>query len=125
MKDFATPSLNSCESPTGTCDQDGDANSDDEGATAAEVVRLSLRRRWETRYDNILKGENVVYVCFHCLSSRPWVNFRRLSLNFRWAPFALIIWNPKSVRVKLAWKMSNFPLASVAVSIRFVACLKL
>ena len=60
MKDFATPSLNSYERPTGTCDQDGDTSGDDEEATAAEVVRLSLRRRWETRYDNILKGKNVV-----------------------------------------------------------------
>ena len=61
MKDFATPSLNSCESSTGTCDQDGDANDDDEEATAAEVVRLSLRRRWETRYDSIPKGKNLVF----------------------------------------------------------------
>jgi len=54
LKDFSTPSLNSCESPTGTLDQDGDADGDDEGAREAEVVRLSLRRRWETRYGIIL-----------------------------------------------------------------------
>jgi len=66
LKDFATPSLNSCESPSGTSDQDGDTtgNCDDEEATAAEVVRLSLRRRWETRYDDILNEKCIVWINF-------------------------------------------------------------
>jgi len=64
LKDFATPSLNSCESPTGTSDQDGDGNGDDEEGVAAEVVRLSLRRRWETRYDNIVVMFGLVFDVF-------------------------------------------------------------
>lgn len=62
MKDFATPSLNSCEKATGTCDDDGHASSDDEGATAAEVMQLSLRRHWETRYDTVLQTK-IIVVC--------------------------------------------------------------
>ncbi|XP_078381354.1 E3 ubiquitin-protein ligase rnf213-alpha-like isoform X3 [Oculina patagonica] len=47
-RDFATPSLNSCEKATDTYGEDGHANIDDEGATAAEVMQFSLRRHWET-----------------------------------------------------------------------------
>ena len=52
LKDFATPSLNSRDTPTNAgVDGDGDGASDDEDNGAAEVVQLCLRRRWETRYE--------------------------------------------------------------------------
>ena len=61
MKDFATPSLNSCDKNTDTCmDDDGDDNHGEEEATAAEVSQLSLRRHWETRYDNVLQTNSAV-----------------------------------------------------------------
>ncbi|KAJ7355098.1 hypothetical protein OS493_027887, partial [Desmophyllum pertusum] len=48
-RDFATPSLDSCEKTTDTrVDDDGDASSGNKGATAPELAQLSLRRHWET-----------------------------------------------------------------------------
>ena len=47
-KDFATPSLTSCEQTTETLDHDEDAIGD-ERAAAADVAQFSLRRHWETR----------------------------------------------------------------------------
>ena len=47
FKDFATPSLNCCDTPVETHVKHDDDVADDDAA----VVQLSLRRHWEFRYD--------------------------------------------------------------------------